>query len=97
MIYLLGGGQATYSARDLIFGFESKVTDNVNKGSLLQGNLYVDNTVTPVLNYFMGPTSGRKYKLLTGKEDVTEASTIYSIDGYDTALLKEKMWDGYEW
>ena len=88
--YLLGGSTVTKTARELIFGYDTDLTDKINEGDLLRGNLYVDSTVTPVLNNFMGPTSGRKYTLLTGLENVEEAGIIYQIDSDGPyALLNE--------
>jgi hypothetical protein len=33
------------------------------------------------MNYWMGPTARKNYSILTGKEDITEAGTIYQLDG----------------
>jgi hypothetical protein len=49
------------------------------------------------MNYWLGPTSGKTFTLITGKEDPTEAGTIYKIDNWSWALLNDKLWDGYEW
>jgi len=64
--FLLEGVTKTYKVTDLVKGYETTLISKVNTGSLLQGNLYVDSTVTPIFSFFKGPASGHKYTMFTG-------------------------------
>jgi len=64
--YLLGGLVQTYKVSDLVKGYDTTLNAKVNTGSLLQGNLYVDTTVTPILSWFKGPASGHQWTMFTG-------------------------------
>jgi len=64
--FFLEGITKQYLVKDLIMGYDTKYNMKVNTGSLLQGNLYVDSTVTPILNWFKGPASGHSFTMFTG-------------------------------
>jgi hypothetical protein len=85
--FLLEGLTAEYPIRDLIKGWKStKISDKFNKGDLLRGNLYIDDTITPVLNWWMGPAANHSYTMFTGKEEPTEVGSIYAVDGDSTYI-----------
>ena len=68
--FLFGGSNKQYLAGDLIKGYKTNLTERVNTGDLLQGNLYVDDEVTPIMNKWMGPNKqGNNYTLMTGALD----------------------------
>jgi hypothetical protein len=75
--YLLKGSLITKTARELIYGYETDLTDSINTGDMLRGNLYIDSIITPVMNNFMGPTSARSLSMLTGEENVEDAGKIW--------------------
>ena len=66
--YLLDGLTKEYKISELVKGFTTKLSDKINTGDQMQGNLYIDDVVTPVLNYWKGPTSGRSFTMMQGVE-----------------------------
>ena len=77
---LLGGVTKTYTSKQLIGGFATTVTQNINTGDLLRGNLYVDDVVTPIFNLWNGPTANHSYTMFTGYDDPSLVGSIYSVD-----------------
>ena len=65
--WIFGGAFAMTSAQDLLFGFETPVTDMINGGDFFSGNDYrIGNTTTPILNDQIGTVSDALYGVYTG-------------------------------
>ena len=45
--FLFQGPVANYTVNDLLFGFETKMTDKLNTGSINEGNIYYSNKIQP--------------------------------------------------
>jgi len=62
----MNGILATYSAQDLVSGFNTDIVSKINTGSILNGNLWVASDVTPLFNTQSGPMSNNKVTIMTG-------------------------------
>jgi len=47
-------------------GFDTVIASKINRGSVLNGNIYVDPAVTPFLNTVRGPMSENEISVATG-------------------------------
>lgn len=91
--FFLEGLTKEYTVSDLVMGFDTTFNTKVNTGSLLQGNLYVDTTVTPVVSWWKGPASGHKFTMFTGgSDDTSMAGAIYAMDGSSQIWLTNMMY-----
>lgn len=60
---------------------------------MLQGNLYVDSVVTPILDYWKGPAANHNFTMFTGQESVSTVGQIYSMDNDSPYIwLTNKMY-----
>lgn len=55
------------------------IADKINRGDILQGNLYVSPTVTPLVNDQIGPNSENVYQVGTGKVATADAGAAGRI------------------
>lgn len=90
--YFLEGLTKQYLVSDLVMGFDTTFNTKVNTGSLLQGNLYVDTTVTPVISWWKGPASGHTFTVFTGAGQANMAGAIYSMDDSNSIFLTNKLY-----
>lgn len=67
--WLTEGITSQKNLKDLIMGYDTNFVDKINTGSLLVGNIYVDTEITPFLNLWKGPTSGRRIEMFKGMQD----------------------------
>jgi hypothetical protein len=96
--YLFEGTYGTYPVDKMIYGWETELSDKINTGKLLKGNLYIDNIVTPISNMWKGPTANRRWTLMTGDKDYTLAAVIHNVDDDGMYLwLNYETWTGTEW
>ena len=51
---------------------------------MLRGNLYIDDIITPVINWWMGPAADHSYTMFTGQQSPSEVGSIYAVDGDST-------------
>ena len=56
--FLLEGLTREYPVSDLVQGCTAPLTTKINTGDVLRGNLYIDDLVTPIINWWQGPASG---------------------------------------
>ena len=66
--WLMNGIIETYTAQELAGGFDTIITSKINTGSVLNANIYVDSTVTPMLNSINGPMSSLQATVSTGSQ-----------------------------
>jgi hypothetical protein len=94
----LDGTLAKYKVSEMIYGWETDLSDKINTGDLLKGNLYVDSTITPVSNMWKGPTANRRWTLMTGDVDYTLTAVIHNVDDDGMYLwLNYETFDGNDW
>ena len=98
---LWGGLTKTYTIGDLVQGFKTDLAAKINTGPLSDGNLYVDDTVTPVINWWMGPASDHSYTMMTGGTDnrTNQAGQIYNMDGNENSwiYLRNNLYTSSGW
>jgi len=92
--FLMGGPNKSYKAKDLIQGYTTEINKRVNTGSLLLGNLYVDNVVTPILNTWTGPTSGQNFTVMTGQEAIDGVGVVRNANNQVYLYLNQSMYNG---
>jgi len=51
---------------ELIQGFDTPIASKINTGDPLKGNIYVDASVTPLLNSMHGPFAHNTWNISTG-------------------------------
>lgn len=100
MNFVLGGLTKTYTVSDLIVGTTTTLNQRINTGSLLQGNLYVDDLVTPIIPWWQGPASGHSYTIMTGEgvnDPTSKVGSIYWQDGDNYIWLTNNLWTEAGW
>jgi len=93
LYYLLEGPVKEYTVGDLIQGYTTTFNAKLNTGSLLQGNLYVDASVTPVLPWWQGPASGHTFTMFAGETSAPgQVGAIYQMDDTNQIWLTNQMY-----
>jgi len=64
--FVFEGVLANYTYSDLIGGFNTPIASKINTGDPLKGNIYVDPSVTPLLNSMHGPFAKSTWNVTTG-------------------------------
>ena len=90
--YFLEGLTKQYTVSDLVMGFDTTFNAKVNTGSLLQGNLYVDTTCTPVVSWWKGPASGHTFTIFTGAAQPNMVGAIYAMDDSSQIFLTNNLY-----
>lgn len=94
----------------MVTGFTTDFNAKINTGSFLNGNLYVDDVVTPFLNLWMGPTANRRITMFQGEREIgadetepyenaqfwpQDAAAVREIDNDGANIwLTQQLWTG---
>lgn len=92
--FMLEGFITNSTIYDLANGFDTKITNKINYGSTLNGNLFVSPSVTPLLNSVKGPYSKNTWTVGTGDIITVGAGRVTSFDGLDGAFNLYKLYTG---
>lgn len=92
--FLCEGLTKEYKLGDLVLGYTTNLSAKINTGTLERGNLYIDDVVTPILDWWKGPASGHNFTMLTGKDELDRVGSIYNMDGLNEPYvwLKNSLW-----
>ena len=70
--FVFEGVLANYTYSDLIGGFNTPIASKINTGDPLKGNIYVDPSVTPLLNSMHGPFAKSTWNVTTGTSNTNK-------------------------
>ena len=93
--YTLGGALKSYTAMDLINGYENDIAERVNGGQYYGGyDFSITNSTTPVFNEMVGEVSNAVYGVYTGSNGVDEIGEVRTVneEAYVNKIIN--VWNG---
>jgi len=91
----MGGSFSSITASDLLFGFETNVTQKINGGDFFQGNDFgLQNTTTPIFNDLIGSVAESWYGVYTGSNLLSQTSRVRILndEAYTNRIVP--IWNG---
>lgn len=93
--YTMGGALKTYTAEQLMNGYENDIAAKINGGQYYGGyDFSICNDTTPVFNDMLGSVSEATYGIYTGSNGVDEIAEVRTVNGEAFVNRIQNVWNG---